>query len=332
MGGSYSQPRTITTRWFHDFAKDLPSLSGKNVVITGCTTGTGFVLARTCAEKGAHVVMLNRPSDRADSAAASVRSSAPGAKVTSVACDLTSFASVKAAAASIREQLGEEGVDVLCNNAGVMALADFATPDGHDVQMQTNQISHFLLTKELFPLLERAAAKHGEARVVMHSSAARLLPPGALDGRYLGKNGGNLGGNGASMFFGGARWQRYHQSKLANAVFAHTLAQKLAACGSKVKSLVAAPGLAATNLQVTSHLDGGMASTWIMSFAQSAEDGTMPLLHCCVAPNAGNGELWEPKGMKGPPTRKTLERICTEERACKVLWTECEKACGTWAL
>ena len=334
MGGSYSKPREIPTRWFSDFASKMPVQAGKQVVITGCTSGTGFVAARTLAQKGARVFMLNRPSERANAAVAAVKASAPDAQVVAVPCDLQSFA-VKEAAAAVRQHLGPDGcLDVLCLNAGVMALADVATGDGYDVQMQTNHLSHFLLAKELFPQLERAAELRGEARIVSHSSAARKLPPGDLAAKYLGKNGGNLGGNSASMFFGGARWQRYHQTKLANAVFTHTLANKLKAKGSKVKALVAAPGLAATNLQVTTHGDGGMASTWIMGFAQSAEDGTMPLLHCCVSPEAANGDLWEPNGIKGPPVRVRLnkERICSEERACKVLWEESEKACGTWAL
>ena len=197
MGGSYSTPAAIPTRWFGDFSAGLPSLEGKTVLVTGCTTGTGFVCARTCAQKGAHVFTLNRASERADAAVAAVKESAPGAAVTSVACDLSNFASVRAAAASVRKTLGEEGaIDVLCCNAGVMALADAATADGYDVQMQTNHLSHFLLTKELFPLLERAAELRGEARVVMHSSGARKFPPGPLEAKYLGKNGGNLGGNG----------------------------------------------------------------------------------------------------------------------------------------
>ena len=81
--------------------------------------------------------------------------------------------------------------------------------------MQTNHLSHFLLTKELLPLLNKAAAGKGEARIVNHSSGARKFPSGPLDTKYLGKNGGNLGGNGNSMLFGGARWQRYHQVRSA---------------------------------------------------------------------------------------------------------------------
>ena len=86
---------------------------------------------------------------------------------------------------------------------------------GYDTQMQTNHLSHFLLTKELFPLLSATAASKGEARIVNHSSGARDFPGSPLDAKYLGKNGGNLGGNGNSMLFGGARWQRYHQVRRA---------------------------------------------------------------------------------------------------------------------
>ena len=77
--------------------------------------------------------------------------------------------------------------------------------------MQTNHLSHFLLSKELLPLLTKTANSKGEARIVNHSSGARIFPSSPLHAKYLGKNGGNLGGNGSSMLFGGARWQRYHQ-------------------------------------------------------------------------------------------------------------------------
>jgi NAD(P)-dependent dehydrogenase (short-subunit alcohol dehydrogenase family) len=113
---------------------------------------------------------------------------------------------------------------VLCNNADVMALEDKACPEGYDIQMKTNHLSHFLLTREILPLLEKATDLRGEARVVNHSSIAREGKK--LDAKYLGKNGGNLGGNGASMLFSGARWLRYHQTKLANVVFTLALADR----------------------------------------------------------------------------------------------------------
>eukprot|EP00439_Symbiodinium_sp_Y106_P068654 s786_g11.t1 len=336
MGGSwssYSAPAEIETQWFHDFEKDLPSLEGKVVCVTGCTTGTGFIAARTAAKKGAHVVMLNRQSARSEAAEKSLLEVAPGSNVTSVACDLQSFDSVKEAASKLKSMFADKGIDVLCNNAGVMALADEATKDGYDVQMQTNHLSHFLLTKELYPLLEKAAQQRGDARIVNHSSGARKFPSKDLDADYLGKNGGSLGGNGNSMFFGGARWQRYHQTKLANAVFTLALDERLRAKNSKVKALCAAPGLAATNLQVTTNQADGFNDTWMMRFAQSGEDGTMPLLKCCVGEGVQSGEFYEPDGMaamKGKPAKIDLEPICTKPESRNILWQESEKACGAF--
>jgi len=331
MGGTYSQPRPIDTRWFDDFERTLPSLDGKVVAITGCTTGTGFVCARTCARKGAHVVMLNRRSERAVAAQAQIERDVPNATLTAIECDLTSVESVRAAAKAIQEKFGETGLDVLCNNAGVMALRDQATKDGYDVQMQTNHLSHFVLSKELFGCLETAAAQRGEARIVYHSSLARK---GAdLDAKYFGKNGGRLGGDSASMLFGGARWARYHQTKLANAVMAAALAEKLAAAGSKVKAVCAAPGIASTNLQVTTAADNGMAETFIMRWAQSAEDGTMPLLTCVAGTEVANGEFYEPTGigMKGLPAKKELEASCTSAKNKQTLWGATVAEMGEWA-
>merc|ERR1719210_1710166 len=100
-----------------------------------------------------------------------------------------SFAAVREAAQKLKEDLGSSGLDVLCNNAGIMATKDEATGDGFDTQMQTNHLSHFLLTAELFPLLEKAANADGEACVVNHSSVAHHSPAEPLEAKYFGKNG-----------------------------------------------------------------------------------------------------------------------------------------------
>lgn len=275
MGGSYSKPREVASRYYAEYTSKLPSLEGKVAAVTGTTSGTGLVCAKTLAKQGAHVLLLNRTSERSVSSEKEILASVPGAKVTSIDCDLQSFESVRKAVTAIKSKVSS--LDILCNNAGVMALADSATPDGYDTQMQVNHLSHFLLTRELFPLLEKAAEVHGEARIVQHSSGARKYPTGDLAPQYLGKNGGNLGGNGASMFLGGARWQRYHQTKLANALFTTALTDKLAAKNSKVKALCATPGLSATNLQVTSNKEGGFLSTWMMVLVSALGLSLCPL-------------------------------------------------------
>lgn len=332
MGPAYTKPKYVKTVYFDDGAS-LPPLAGKVVAITGCTTGTGYVAARTCARKGAHVIMLNRTSERSAKAEAALRDEGT---VTPIECDLQSFESVRAAAATMREKFAESGVDVMFNNAAVMALRDRATADGYDVQMQTNHLSHFLLNREVMPLLEKAAADRGGARIVTHSSLARKGPP--LEERYFGKNGdGHLGGDGNSMICGGARWKRYHQSKLANTVYTLALQERLETRGCAVAAVACAPGLAATNLQSTTYNDGGMYETFVMSFAQSAEDGTMPLLHAGLDGAVKGGEFWEPGkggGAHGPPARTDLskEKECVDPAVRARLWAWSEAAVGPWAL
>merc|ERR1712226_932668 len=115
----------------------LPDMCDKVVVVTGCTSGTGLVLAKVCAHKGATVVLLNRDSERAEAAFQAVQESARNSTVVvSIPCDLCDFESVRGAANQLIEMFGESGIDVLANNAGVMAMNDIATKDGCDVQMQ----------------------------------------------------------------------------------------------------------------------------------------------------------------------------------------------------
>lgn len=319
MAAAYTEPASIESVLFPAFRASLPRMDGKVVAVTGCTSGTGFVCARTCAELGARVIMLNRASRRADDALLALQRAAPQARITQVSCDLTSFDAVRQAAQELREELAGTGLDVLCNNAGIMAAKDEATRDGCDTQMQTNHLSHFLLTAEVWPLLEKAVALRGEARVVNHSSGARRGPK--IEKQYFERNGGNLGGDGeadpgGNAPFGGGRWARYQQSKLANVVFTYALRDRCAQNSSQVKVLVAHPGLASTNLQVTTAADGGMQDDFthgLMRKAQSQEDGSMGVLRCCCEPNSKTGDFYGPKGMTG--SADLLDAAPEEKRA-----------------
>ncbi|MBX2803053.1 MAG: SDR family NAD(P)-dependent oxidoreductase [Myxococcales bacterium] len=302
-------------------------LTGRVAAVTGTTSGTGFVCARELAKLGASVLLLNRASERAESSLARLRAEVPDGRFDAVVCDLQDFDSVRAAAAQIRQQY--DRLDVLCNNAGVMALPDRATGDGYDVQMQTNCLSHFLLTKELFELLKRS----DDARVVNHSSMARLGPP--LEERYFGKNGGDLGGDGTdeeNASFGGPRWSRYHQTKLANCAFTYGLQQRLEAKGiSNVKALLAHPGLAATGLQTTTAQTGGMdVNSGFMSQAQSAEDGALGILRACADPEAASGDFFGPQGWTGFPERLPPEDLLRDPENLRINWQGCEAAVGTF--
>lgn len=325
-------PNQIETKHLGEVLKNhTQDMTGKVVVITGTTSGTGYVCANEVAKKGATVVLLNRKSDRAENSFQQLTSESPNSKFDPITCDLQDFESVRNAVNLIKDKY--DVVDVLVNNAGVMALPDQSTPDGYDVQMQTNVISHFLITKELFPLLK----KSGDGRIVNHSSMARLGPP--LDNKYFEKKGGNLGGDGTdeeNFSFRGPRWMRYHQTKLANAAFTYGLKNKLEAANvSNVISLLAHPGLAKTQLQVTSVSVGGMdAKSELMNMAQSAEDGATGIIRAAMDPKAKSGDFYGPsgRGWGGFPEQLTPEDLLFDETNVKINWEGCEKAVGAFEI
>jgi NAD(P)-dependent dehydrogenase (short-subunit alcohol dehydrogenase family) len=325
----FPTPPHPVTKLFPTFVKTLPKMTGKTVAITGCTSGTGFVLAQTCGELGARVIMLNRPSTRADAALLALTKRNLDAIL--VPCDLQSFESVRAAVAKLKT-LCPDGVDVLCNNAGVMGMPDLATGDGFDVQMQSNHLSHFLLTSEIWPLLEIAATKHGEARIVNHSSGARKAPPAPLNALYLGKNGGKLGGDG---FPGFDKWRRYQQSKLANLLFTYALHDKILqerpAFAGKIKSLCAHPGPTDTGLQAKTAKAGGTQLfdqfiLWrALKIAQSVEDGSLGIIRASCEPGVDSLGFYGPAGFSkgGPAELLPQERNAEGEQ---LLWAESLKA------
>lgn len=304
-------------------------MTGKVVAITGTTSGTGYVCARELAKLGARVLLLNRQSERSEAALAKLRGEVPNGTFDAVTCDLQDFDSVRRAAEHIREKVGK--LDVLCNNAGVMAMPDRATKDGYDVQMQTNSISPFLLTKELFPLLKQSS----DGRVVNHTSMARLGPP--HEAKYFARQGGDLGGDGTeaeNAGFEGPRWARYHQSKLANCTFTYGLQAKLAARGiDNVKALIAHPGLAKTSLQTTTAETGGMdMGSGLMNQAQSAEDGALGIIRACTDPKAEAGDFYGPEGWTGFPAKLPPEELLSDAENVRINWEGCEAAVGAFEI
>ena len=300
-------------------------LTGKVAVITGTTSGTGYICARELAKLGAQVLLLNRQSERAVSSLESLRTAVPSGTFEAITCDLQDFASVRRAANSIKEKC--DVIDILCNNAGIMAMPDEATKDGYDVQMQTNCLSHFLLTRNLFFMLRKSK----DARVVNHSSGARLGAP--LAAKYFGKNGGNLGGDGTAeevAQFSGPRWERYHQTKLGNCAFTYGLHQRLSAAKiTNVKSLLAHPGLALTSLQSTTAKTGGMdLNSPFMQKAQSAEDGATGIIRACADKDAVSGNFFGPKEWTGFPALLEPEALLLDPKNIEINWEGCEAAVG----
>ena len=317
------------TQYFDELVQSFPTMTGKTVMITGCTSGTGLVLAKTCGQLGAKVVMLNRPSARADRALKTMTDAGYDAAL--VPCDLSSFDSVRAAGNLLQEQFGETGCDVLCNNAGIMGMPDAATDDGFDVQMQANHLSHFLLAHEIWPLLEKAGELHGEARVINHSSGARNNPTRPLDAKYLRANGGQLGGD---RFPGMQKWVRYQQTKLANLMFTYALHDHAGKRpGNKIKSLCAHPGPTDSGLQAKTIAAGG--DGWLdryvinrtLKTAHSVEDGTCGIARCACEAGVESGQFYGPEGKAkaGPAKLLPSER---NQQAEKLLWEESLVATG----
>jgi NAD(P)-dependent dehydrogenase (short-subunit alcohol dehydrogenase family) len=336
MKDGYKKP-DLKSLHYEKEVKSIPSLNGKTIAITGTTSGTGFIAAKTVAKKGARVILLNRKSDRSKKSYDLLKFSCPDAEFVDVESDLQSFESVKKAV-QIITSICESGLDVLCNNAGVMALKDQATNDGFDIQMQTNHLSHFLLTKELMPVLKIAADNNGEARVINHSSIARFGVK-KLEAKYFEKKGGDLGGNGSNMllsaFIPQGRWTRYAQTKLANAAFTACLHEKFQNNNLNIRSLVAHPGLAVTELQNTTVKDGGMGSWMTSQFmkgGQSMEDGAIGIIKCMADSDVKSGQFYGPgKGKmdgKGPVIKFDLEDFYDNKETKYLLWNKSCEAIG----
>merc|ERR1712087_1037579 len=207
-----------------------------------------------------------------------------------------------------------------------MCQPDQASVDGYDITIQTNVLSHFLLTGELMPLLEQAACRQGEARVVSMSSGSGFGPP-ALNRKFFERRGGDLGGKQAS-------YERYHQSKLANLLFTSSLSDKLGAKGSRVKALACTPGVCATDMYAHVQSFFNPSEPVNMQRVQSVEDGCLGQLKCICDSSVSSGEVYGPQGLSGMPVAIPLKppMILVDDHAEADLWEDCERAVGRFEL
>jgi NAD(P)-dependent dehydrogenase (short-subunit alcohol dehydrogenase family) len=202
-------------------------LSGKTVFITGGASGLGTETARAMAARGAHVVIAARDQDKADAAAQMVREQAGSGKVETILCDLGSLASIRACAAEAQRRF--DRIDLLINNAGVMACPFGKTADGFETQFGTNHVGHFLLTNLLMPLVEKGSNK----RIVNLSSRGHHRDEVHFDDPNFERREYE-------------KWAAYGQSKTANIQFTVGLEQRLA--GRGIHAYAVHPGVIATNL------------------------------------------------------------------------------------
>lgn len=299
-------------------AHDVPSQKGRVAVVTGANSGLGFETAKVLASRGARVVLACRSPERAQSALASLRAAFVGAEVEAMALDLADLSSVQTFAREVSSKY--EAIDLLVNNAGLMAIPPARTIDGFERQFGTNHLGHFALTGALLAALAKAPA----ARVVNVSSYAHRV--GSMNFHDL-------------MYETRPydRWGAYAQSKLANLLFTHELAHRLAAQSSPVAALAAHPGYAATNLQGKGaelggpKLEGLALRAFNVLVAQSAAAGAWPQLRAATDPDARSGDYYGPAGLletRGPAIKVGMLAAARDPEAARLLWQESVRLTG----
>lgn len=279
----------------------IPDQTGRTVIITGANSGLGERAAHVLAGAGAEVILACRSVEKAQPVAAAI-----GPRATVRRLDLADLSSVRAFADTI------ESVDVLINNAGVMAIPFGRTVDGFEMQFGTNHLGHFALTGLL---LDRITD-----RVVTLSSVLHRLPGLNLDDP-----------NFTERRYG--RWRSYGQAKRANLIFAYELARRFEAAGSPLRSLAAHPGYARTHLAVNTRLPFAAAGAAVMNglFAQPARFGTLPPLYAATVPDAPNGAYFGPNvpgELWGFPRRTGSNRASKNLDTARRLWEVSEKLTG----
>jgi NAD(P)-dependent dehydrogenase (short-subunit alcohol dehydrogenase family) len=296
--------------------RDIPDLSGRTAVVTGANGGLGLQTARALAGAGAHVVLAARDAAKTGAALARIRAGDPAASLEAVALDLGDLSSVAAAAEAVRGR--HPSLDLLVDNAGVMAMPERTTVDGFELQLGVNHLGHWALTAHLLPALLRAPA----ARVVTVTSTARhRARPLDPSDPHLRRDYGP--------------WSAYARSKMANLHFGLGLQQRFAAAGVAAASLLAHPGLTNTDLQARAVREGGAGrlGPWFEVLTarsgMSVIEGVRPQLRAATDPGARGGELYAPRyGSWGPPVRRPLLRRRDLQERIDVLWQVSERETG----
>jgi NAD(P)-dependent dehydrogenase (short-subunit alcohol dehydrogenase family) len=308
-------------------AAEIPSQAGRRALITGANSGIGYHAALELARKGAHVLLACRDKARGDAALIRLRAEVPAASAEVVLLDLASLESVCAFGAA-ELALGEP-LDLLINNAGVMApKRRLQTRDGFEIQFGTNVLGHFVLTALLLPALVRAAVNHPQRpRVVTLASIAHKQGRLNFDDLQSAKNYGPM--------------VAYRQSKLADLMLAFELGRRLRAAEppiTGVMSVAAHPGVANTNLfQVGEHtavervVRRGLGVA-IGALLNSEAQGAVPTLFAATSPDVVDGGYYGPQGLLemrgGDVGVAKVAPQALDQAAAARLWSECERLSG----
>jgi NAD(P)-dependent dehydrogenase (short-subunit alcohol dehydrogenase family) len=299
--------------WSRD---DIPSLDGRTALVTGANGGLGLETTRALAAKGARILMAARNQEKAAAAEAEIRRDQPDADLELIPLDLGSLDSVEAAAEQV---LGAtERLDIVVNNAGLMAMPERRTADGFEMQLGVNHLGHWALNARLMPAILAAPA----ARVISVTSTAHHM------GRALDPSNPNLEGS-----YG--PWKAYGQSKLANFHYGLGLQREFERAGVGAASLLAHPGLSNTNLQAHT-VEENAEDRWGRFFhgltkrtGMQPARGALSQLRAATDPGADGGQLYGPLWVNnGPPVRKPILRRLGLDSAIAKLWEVSERETG----
>lgn len=288
----------------------FPDLTDRHVVVTGANSGLGFASTRQLASRGARVTMACRNPEKAATARDAIRADFPDADVTVEQLDLASLDSVRTFA---RKTL-DSGVkiDVLMNNAGVMATDHVRTAEGFEMQIGVNHFGHFALTGLLLPALV-----HSKGRIVNVSSMGHRPGRVVLDDLMFDRRRYN-------------RWSAYFQSKLANLLFTRELHRRLVDVDSPVVALAAHPGTARTELgKVGTSLTNTVMSNFTAVLVRDAHAGAISQVRAAVDPELRGGEFVGPRWMAfGSPRLENPSKRARNVDDARQLWDISEKLTG----
>lgn len=295
---------------------DIPNLSGKVIVITGANSGLGLACAKTLAAKGATVVMTARNVQKGEAARGEILQEQPHASLDLMKLDVGDLSSVRAFAAAFKDKYAR--LDILLNNAGVMAIPRQETPDGFEMQLGVNHLGHFALTG----LLLNVITKTPNARIHNVSSSANYTGTINFDDLMGEKN--------------YSRWGAYGQSKLANVFFTFELQKRLSAAGHDTIANVSHPGVVIGNLQANSVAQSGTGLEGLLYrliepiLAQDIGMGVLPMLYGMTAKEARGGVFYGPRtfNLRGYPAEKKANKEAYDAEALRRFWDVSEQLTG----
>ena len=290
---------------------DIPPQTGRLAVVTGANAGLGYEIAHGLAAAGARVVLACRNEQRGEAAAGRLLDTVPGAQVDVRRLDLADLASVAAFAGALAAD--HQRLDLLVNNAGLMAVDEGRTADGFETQLGVNHLGHFALTSHLLPLLADVPGSRVGTMASMGHRRGRLRVDDLMFDRR-----------------GYRRWQPYFDSKQANLLFTLELQRRLTASGALTVAVTAHPGASHTDLGtegkgLTNRLMSGVAPL----LTQPAARGAEPMLRALTDPGVQGGEFFGPRFVvAGAPRIERPARRARDAELARQLWEASEELTG----